>query len=197
VVNVGVDWLDESIPTPEKKALDGSKRKGWTSNALDEIDFIFLSQYLLHPYCIGPADKVLNELPNIETLDELATFKNRFELKSNWSRYFFEIVDCEEEFLRKRWEALYLLRCKVAHNSLINRTDYENIVRLASEIEKPLLLAIEKIQEIKVPEEELEQVAAEADSTQTRAMEFTILVKDMKMMDTPSLSERRSLWKTR
>ena len=54
--------------------------------------------------------------------------------KSNWDRYFSNIVECEGEYILKRWNTLYELRCKIAHNKIVIKKDYERITCLIKEV---------------------------------------------------------------
>ena len=79
--------------------------------------------------------------------------------KSNWARYFAEIVNCDDGFLNKRWEKLYALRNLVAHNSMLSKSDYDDILKLIGEVEKPIQEAIDNLDKLHIPEDEKETIA--------------------------------------
>jgi hypothetical protein len=85
--------------------------------------------------------------------------------KSNWSRYFAGLVDCDDDYLNKRWAELYDLRCKVAHNAIIARSDLDRITILVGELKSKLEDAIKRLPQVQVPESEIEQVAENAAGT--------------------------------
>ncbi len=159
ITNVGAEWIAEASPSVVKEAIDKSKRKQY-SDVLHQIDFIHLGDLLFKAYqtrdtaklyeLISSANKV-----NDFRLDELQGFLP----KSNWERYFSKIVDCTDEYLDKRWKQLYGLRCMVAHNALVGKTEYDQINQLVREVESPIQKAIDNIDKVVVPKEDREQVA--------------------------------------
>jgi hypothetical protein len=82
--------------------------------------------------------------------------------KSNWQRYFGDLVEGEDQQLEKQWKELYELRCKVAHNALFERADYDRVRVLADDLCEKLESAVAKLPQVVVPEEEREVVAEEA-----------------------------------
>ncbi len=95
--------------------------------------------------------------------------------RSNWERYFSDILGCGEQFLSKRWDALYLLRCKVAHNAIMVEDDLERIKTLSGEVLPALRNAIDRLPDVTVPEAEIEGVAENAASTAGATVEDFIL----------------------
>ncbi|QZY90428.1 hypothetical protein K7H94_00265 [Pantoea dispersa] len=95
--------------------------------------------------------------------------------KSNWQRYFQKHVDCEESLLKSRWDKLYLIRCKVAHNNFFERNDFDMLIQMSSEIKPIIEGAISSLEKITVPEEEREELAENAAvSTNYRVGEFLL-----------------------
>lgn len=159
LTNVGKEWVAEASPSAVKEAIDRSKRKQYL-DVLYQIDFKHLGDFLFKPYRTRSEPELyemINGAQKLEDLDldELKSFASR----SNWERYFSSIVDCEDEYLRRRWEQLYELRCMVAHNALVVRNDYDRIFQLVGEVAKYLQKAIDSLDEVHVPEEDREQVA--------------------------------------
>jgi len=160
LVTVGVRWIDESAPKEVKEVIDRSKRKEYL-NVLHSVDFIDLAKFLLRPYSNTSAEDVYERIRKAETVADLTALK-ALTPQSNWSRYFSALVECEDEYLKKRWEQLYDLRCKVAHNAIVGKADSERVRTLVSELEEKLEDAIRKLPQVNVPGTEVEQIAENA-----------------------------------
>ena len=80
---------------------------------LYRLDFIELSDFLFKEY---PLKSDLSELKKYikEKRDIPFSLAENFVPKSNWDRYFKDIVSVEGAHLKKQWEKLYELRCKIA-----------------------------------------------------------------------------------
>lgn len=159
LTNVGKEWVTEASPASFKEAIDKSKRKEYV-DILHQIDFIQLGDFLFKPYQtrnVSDLYEVLEKAKNIDELDlnELKDFK----AKSNWERYFSDIVDCDDAYLNKRWKELYDLRCMVAHNAIIIKNKHERIIELVTEVSEPLQKAIDNLDKVHIPTEEKEQIA--------------------------------------
>lgn len=156
---VGLDWTKEAIPE-ELRNSTRTKPAG-NNNYLYETDFKDLSTFLFDEYRTLDI-KILSE--KIRSLEEekdevsLAEFKG-FLPKSNWERYFREHVNCEGSYIESRWEKLYELRCKIAHNNFFTKDDYEKVSNLVQEIKPKLEDAIKNLDKIEVPEEERDELA--------------------------------------
>src|SRR5262249_10379314 len=70
-----------------------------------------------------------------------------------------------DSFVSRRWAELYELRCKVAHNALVTKLDYERVTELVDELRGRLQEAINKLPQVSVPKDELELVAENAART--------------------------------
>jgi len=156
---IGKEWAIETLPGIVQEAIDRSKRKQYL-DILYQVDFIHLGDFLFKAYetkSIIELYKKLNIAEKLEDLDlkELQSFIP----KSNWERYFASIVECDDTYLDKQWKKLYELRCKVAHNALVIKKDYDEIVDIINKVEEKLQKAINNIDKIYVPQEDIEQVA--------------------------------------
>jgi len=159
ITNVGVDWVSEAAPTDFQTAIEKSKRREYR-DILHQVDFAHLGNLLFSSYQRGRTDELYQILEEARDLSDLSLDELRdFVPRSNWERYFAKVVECDADYLKKKWEQLYDLRCKVAHNALVTKTDYDRIQRLVSEVEEPLQKAVDKLSEVHVPEEERETVA--------------------------------------
>lgn len=159
LTNVGTEWLTEASPNIIKEAIDKSKRKQYF-DILHQLDFIHLGDLLFKVYQTRDVAKLYGVLGNANRLDDLKLEELKaFVPTSNWEKYFSKFVDCTDEYLDKRWKQLYELRCMVAHNALIGKSEHERITQLVGEVEGPLQKAIDSIGKIDVPQQEREQVA--------------------------------------
>lgn len=159
LTNIGKKWVDESVPLEVKSALEMSKRKDYI-NILHQIDFIHLVDFLFKPYQTNSSLVLFKKIDSARSIEEfdLSDLKS-FVPKSNWERYFSKIVECEDVYLKKRWESLYDLRCKVAHNAFIDKGDHEKIKTITQELRKVLNIAIDSLNKIYIPVEEKEDIA--------------------------------------
>ncbi|HHT4259203.1 TPA: hypothetical protein ACTYZB_004870 [Klebsiella variicola] len=158
LINVGMDWSRETINTnlAEKiKKFDGDDRY---LNDLHKLDFIHLSEVLFK----NKRDITLEELDRIiskQNFDESDIAKIRkYVPTSNWEKYFSNIIEAKSGMLEEKWERLYKLRNKVAHNIFISKQDFCQMKSLAEDIKKVLDAATSKLNEISLGEEERNQI---------------------------------------
>lgn len=158
LTNIGVNWTNETLPSEVKSTLK-KKNKEENSNLLHETDFIQLAEVLFKSYATQDISNLFKQLKNCMDISELSLEKlKEFIPKSNWERYFKTFVNCEDEYLNKKWTRLYELRCIIAHNNLLSKNDFEEIYLLVSELEPKIQEAIDSIDKIIIPKEEKEQV---------------------------------------
>lgn len=160
LTNVGKQWVSENLPKGIEDAIEKSKRKQYL-DALYQVDFIHLGESLFNLY---PTKKVVEDLFSLletaQSPDELDLNELRgFVPESNWDRYFSGIVECDDRYLKTRWDKLYELRCKVAHNAIFSRGDYNQVCLLVGEVKEKLQKALDNLDKVHVPEEDKEQVA--------------------------------------
>lgn len=157
ITNVGKNWVNESSPIQIKEALDKSKRKQYI-DVLQQLDFIHLGDFLFKAYSKQNISYLFEKIKisdgNIST-DDIKDYIPQ----SNWDKYFKEKVDCDDVYLKKRWEQLYELRNKIAHSSHFTLGDYEDIQNLVSEIEEKLEKAFSNIDAIELLDEDKEQLS--------------------------------------
>lgn len=159
LTTIGKEWVTETSPNVVREAIDKSKRKQYL-DVLYQIDFIHLGDFLFKAYQTKDLSKLLDALIKAERLEDLGLDDLKgYISKSNWERYFSKFVACTDEYLDKRWRQLYDLRCMVAHNALVAKSDYDRIAQLVAEVEEYLQKAIDNIDNVHVPQEDREQVA--------------------------------------
>jgi uncharacterized protein YutE (UPF0331/DUF86 family) len=171
LVTIGKEWITEATPSEVKETI---KKRGGDNhlNALHKTDFSELASFLLKPYTNKRIEELYERLRTAESTEHLAELKEYIP-ESNWKRYFSGLVACEDSYLKKRWDELYELRCKVAHNAIIDKNDLDRIAIIAEELRVKLSDAIEKLPQVKVPAEEVQQLVANATvSLRGHAAEF-------------------------
>ncbi|HHQ6001849.1 TPA: hypothetical protein ACSRWF_003746, partial [Morganella morganii] len=158
LTNVGLGWTKETVPEELKKS-SRTENIDNNINYLYETDFIQLSNFLFDDYRTLDITAFIKRISEIDTetvrIDEI----NDFIPRSNWERYFQSYVDCDGSYLKARWEKLYKLRCKIAHNNTFTKPDYEQIEKLVNEVKSKLLTAIESLDKITVSDNEKEDLA--------------------------------------
>jgi hypothetical protein len=172
LITVGVDWVDQASPAEIKAILGKSKRKDL--NALHNIDFKDLADFLLKPYSSVSGEELQNKIKKSTTPEDVVQLK-RMLPESNWSRYFSNLVNCDDTFLQKRWMELYELRCRIAHNALVVKSDYTRVKELTSELKEKLCEAINKLPQVQVPSEEIALVSENAAASATSSLIWLLL----------------------
>ncbi|WBT59282.1 HEPN domain-containing protein [Kosakonia oryzendophytica] len=157
LTNVGLGWTKETVPEELKKS---SRTENIDNiNYLYETDFIQLSNFLFDEYRTLDITALIKKISEIDTDTVHVNEIHDFIPKSNWERYFQSYVDCEGSYLKVRWEKLYKLRCKIAHNNTFTKPDYEQTERLVNEVKSKLLAAIQSLDKITVNDDEKEDLA--------------------------------------
>ncbi|MCU6668336.1 HEPN domain-containing protein [Enterobacteriaceae bacterium H4N4] len=158
LTNVGLGWIETTFPEELLKAKRDRSTSG-NNNYLYETDFIQLSNFLFDSYRTQDIDELILTIKNHK--DDSIKIENikEFIPLSNWQRYFQKHVDCEATYLKARWEKLYLLRCKIAHNNIFDKNDYDLIITLNNEVKPILEKAISSLDKITVSESEREELA--------------------------------------
>jgi hypothetical protein len=158
---IGGDWLKDATPkeVTDKITVKATKNniKDVVQNSLYEADFIVLVDFLFKPYATLTVEKLMSKVRAAKKITDLKlTELEEILPKSNWDRYFGKFVEIES--LNSKWEQLYDLRNKVAHNKTLIKADYDKVKELTSELSSKLLDAIEKIDKVKLKEQEVEEV---------------------------------------
>lgn len=173
LVNVGLEWASESLPSGVEEAVRKSKRKDAGDdgaaksksrdylNVLHTLDFIHLGDLLFNPYSKKTVQDLYAKLKDAKTAQDVRALQD-FIPQSNWKRYFQKLVDCDDSYLDTRWKKLYELRCKVAHNAIMTGRDLDETRKLIDEVRPKLLDAIKKLSNVTVPPEDAELVAENA-----------------------------------
>ena len=158
LTTVGKEWVNVASPEVVKKQIDNKQTR--YIDALFQVDFIQLGDFLFKEYATSSIDQLyslIEDQDGFETLTAEAILE--FKARSNWDRYFSDIVECDAAFLKKRWSQLYELRCDVAHNKLFGRADFDNVKRLVNEVQPFLERAFKSANRVDITSEDKEQIA--------------------------------------
>lgn len=158
LTNIGLGWTKETIP---KEVSESIRSKGTSGqNYLHEVDFIQLSNFLFNEYSTANSRKLMEKLKTASNLNDLELSElKELVASSNWERYFSPIIDCESEYLKKRWKRIYEIRCEVAHNRFIGQSEYDELLLLHKEVKEIIEKAISVLDKIHVTDEQKEEVA--------------------------------------
>lgn len=157
LINIGTKWEKENIPSKISKSKNSDKEINLGNGLLYQLDFIELSNFLFDEYALN---KNINDLPKRVKKNEDIPFSllDDFLYKSNWERYFKGIVQVENEHLRKQWDELYKLRCKIAHNNMFTKENYNRVNSIITELKPSFETAIAQLDKITVDDNVKERV---------------------------------------
>lgn len=167
LTNVGLSWFKEASP---QEVIDSIRNKSSKNshNHIYEADFIQLSNFLFKEYTSISAKNLAEKIKTVSRLEDLSLDELKsFVPKSNWERYFSALVDCESEYLSKRWENLYQRRNQVAHNKSMSKQEFNEVVQLIDDVKPKLQEAIGKLDQITLPEEDKESIIENAEENLT------------------------------
>lgn len=154
LINVGMDWSKETIHPDLVSKIERFEEKDSYLNDLFKLDFIHLSEVLFkkkRDINLDELDKVLANTSFNES-DKVKILK--YFPKSNWEKYFSELIGEQSHDLEDKWERLYKLRNKVAHNRFLTRADFGQIKSLTAKVKEILIIAMNKLGEIDLNEED-------------------------------------------
>ncbi|PQA59823.1 HEPN domain-containing protein [Siphonobacter curvatus] len=165
VINLDTEWSKSRVPS-EIKAKSEYKQSGNSDDYLYQTDFIHLKTFLSTEITTPKSQDLYSKIKKANTLDEL----NLEELKSfipvsNWDKYFKSIISCDLDFITSRWDELYQLRCKVAHNNFLNKAEYQTIIRLFEDLKPKISQAIESLDSIEVDESDAKVITENIESS--------------------------------
>lgn len=151
-INVGRMWEKDSIPETISNSKSGKRERNDDNSLLYRLDFIELSNMLFDDYTVKNFKRLKKDNPDKTefSLSELEEYLP----KSNWSRYFKDVVDAEGDQLKKKWTELYEYRCKIAHNNHFTIDDFDETNKLIDYFMPKIENAISMLDRVKVDEEE-------------------------------------------
>ncbi|HDM8167333.1 TPA: hypothetical protein P0E18_005195 [Vibrio harveyi] len=156
LTNVGLGWTKERVPTDVQQSINSNNSD---ANYLNNVDFIQLKNFLFSENYPNHKDSLIKKLKSAKDFTNLELEEIKSLLpESNWDRFFQPLVGCEADFLKKRWDQLYELRCKVAHNKDFNHTNLEDVLKLTAELKPILDKALVSLDDIVISEDEKDDV---------------------------------------
>ncbi|MGL5230957.1 MAG: hypothetical protein ACRC8F_09080 [Cetobacterium sp.] len=154
--NIGREWINKYISPDIKKTVKGvADQKSANANFLYNIDFKQLENFLFAKFSTEDRGKLYELIRKGEgKVEDL----QKFLPESNWNRLFSTLMeDTKEKDLQENLGKLYELRCKVAHNNIITKQDFEQIKRYHQFLKEKFEIAITKIG--KIDKEEAKTIA--------------------------------------
>jgi len=144
----GSEWYEQRMPNEVKDQI--SKKKDFNKallfeNPLYEADFIHLSQFFFKQYRLADLQKLDNYIRNKKSREDIdMKVLQSFISESNWDRFFSsQLRNIDEKYLSKKWEQLYVLRIKIAHNKDFSKTDFNDVLSLTSDLEEKIFSKLE------------------------------------------------------
>ena len=158
LINIGTKWEKENIPSAINQSKNNQKNINQNNGLLYRLDFIELSDFLFKEY---PLKSDLSELIKYikEKRDIPCSLAENFVPKSNWDRYFKDIVSVEGAHLKNQWEKLYELRCKIAHNNYFTITDFQQVTEIIDDLKPSIEKAIDTLDKITVDSSDKEMIS--------------------------------------
>lgn len=172
LINVGINWSKDSVHPDLFKKIEGYSEEELYSNDLYKLDFIHLADVLFkkkRDITIEQMDRLLQKTDFSEADKEIIL---RYIPKSNWDKHFTSILDGDGSNLEVKWNRLYKLRNKVAHNRFITKIEYREIIGICLEIKQLLTSALNKLGEIDLDVEERESVVLSYQSQSPAAIGY-------------------------
>lgn len=172
LINVGMDWSKETMHPDLTKKIEKFEEEDSYLNDLYKLDFINLSHVLFQKkrdITLDELDRVLAKT-SFEDRDKDKILK--YVPRSNWEKYFSTLLGENSQSLEKKWELLYKLRNKVAHNRFLTKEDFERVEGLTSQVKEILKVAINKLGEIDLDEEDRELIIHSYQSESLHAHEY-------------------------
>jgi|GEM_PF-1567653 len=154
LINVGMDWSKETMLPDLAKKIESFEENDAHLNDLYKLDFIHLSDVLFQKKRDITLDELDRVLQKTKFNDQDQAKILKYIPRSNWDKYFSSLLDESSQSLEKKWELLYKLRNKVAHNRFLTREDFEKIKGLTSQVKDILSVAMNKLGEIDLDEED-------------------------------------------
>lgn len=172
LINVGINWSEDTMLPDLVQKIESHDEKDPYTNDLYKLDFIHLNQVLFdkkRDISLADFDKLLQKTKFNESDQEIL---RKYIPKSNWEKYFSELIDESESSLKEKWKRLYKLRNKVAHNRYVKKSDYEKIKGLSNNIKSVIDKASSKLVEIDLSEEDRESIILTYNQTSPSAISY-------------------------
>ncbi len=158
LINIGTKWEKENIPSAINQSRNNNKNTNANNGLLYRLDFIELSVFLFNEYSLKSN---ISELTNLVDENNNVPYESvtQFIPKSNWDRYFKKIVSVDGAHLKKQWDRLYELRCKIAHNNFFTVSDYDEVIQIVNDLKPSIETAINTLDDISVKSTDKETIS--------------------------------------
>ncbi|MFZ6680843.1 hypothetical protein [Undibacterium sp. Tian12W] len=154
LITVGMNWSKDAFNDALQKKIKNFGDEDTYLNDLYKLDFIHLNEVLFEK----KRDIGIDELTRILSKTDFSKADqeqiSKYVPKSNWEKYFSELVDKKDSSLETKWKLLYELRNKVAHNRNVKKAEFEQIKGLSSDIKIIIEKAISKLGDIDINSDE-------------------------------------------
>jgi hypothetical protein len=172
LVNVGMNWSKDTIQPELLKKIEKFDEEEPFIHDLYKLDFIHLKQVLFEKkrdISLDELDRVLAKTSFSEVDKEKI---RKYSPRSNWEKYFAALVDEKDASLETKWERLYKLRNKVAHNRHVKKKEFVEINGISMAIKAIILKAAAKLGEIDINEEDRDLIIYSYNSNSPSAVEY-------------------------
>lgn len=163
---LGSSWFKNAIPEEFRTQINKKEREAsnaYIEASLYNADFIHVINFLFGKYTVD-TNNTFDKIKGAKKISELTLSELKQVVpEDNWTRYFQPIIAFDK--FKEKWERLYELRCKVAHNTLLTKGDYDEILKLCKDFKEKLEKAISSIDSIKVLEEDKAELSQSAISS--------------------------------
>ncbi|MBC3911602.1 HEPN domain-containing protein [Undibacterium umbellatum] len=156
LITVGMNWSKDAFNDALQKKIKNFGDEDTYLNDLYKLDFIHLNEVLFEKKRDIGIDELTRLLSktNFSKADQEQISK--YVPRSNWEKYFSELVDKKDSSLETKWKMLYELRNKVAHNRNVKKAEFEKIKGLSTDIKIIIDKAISKLGDIDINADERE-----------------------------------------
>ncbi len=178
LVNLGMNWDKQRMPNDVSTSIHKDNKD---FNHFNNVDFIKLSDFLFSKNYPKHKEDVFKKLDAAKDSSDIDLEEIRSLLpRSNWTKYFGSIINCDGDFIKSRWEKLYQLRNSVAHNKTFGLKDLEEVNSIVGEIGQYLEAAVDELDEVIVPADQIDEVVQEVISEgQKEIIEFIDKVDEL------------------
>jgi DNA-binding transcriptional MerR regulator len=158
LITVGMDWTKDAIHPDLFKKIENFEDEELYLNDLHKLDFIHLKQVLFEKKRDISLEEIDRLLSKPDFSDDDKEKIRKFVPRSNWEKYFSSLIEDKHTSLETKWELLYKLRNKVAHNRHVTKFEFEKIKGISSQIKDVIEKATAKLGEIDLNEEDRELI---------------------------------------
>jgi hypothetical protein len=163
LTKLGSTWFKSALPEDFKTQISKKEREAtnaYFEASLYNADFIHVINFLFGKYTVD-SNKTFEKIKNAKKISDLKLDDIKQVVpEDNWTRYFEPIIAFDK--FKEKWERLYELRCKVAHNTLLTKGDHEEIVKLCNEFKSKITKAIDSVGTIQIEEEDKAELSQSA-----------------------------------